>query len=164
MRRHRSDHSSSPRPASDVTCAYVWTPGEQPCPLRTLVDSAEIALAIPDWPVQRDLLALVNDEGLVTAMLYDASPALKVRLREARGVIAGLDEPFSKVLLFQVVDEIVMEPITESQRCWYELQREVFESQGLELLDLFDVSTDAFRSYGVLEGAWADADQASDEG
>ena len=115
---------------------------------------------VPDLPVERDLFVLLDedDRGPCRCSAIP-SPMLKAGLTRASG--PGLDEPFTKVVVFVHCDEVAMQPPSESARAWYQLHRSVIEAQGLELVDFIEFDTETMRSYAALEGGWSGSGNAA---
>ncbi len=102
---------SRPRrhPIDEVHARYIWHPGPEPLHLRDAEQLVGMAFwFVPDLPVERDLFVLLDEDDRVVSMLCDPSPMLKANLTRASG--PGLDEPFTKVVVFVHCDEVAMQP------------------------------------------------------
>jgi hypothetical protein len=151
---------SRPRPIDEVHARFIWHPGPEPLYLPDAEQLIGMAFwFVPDLPVERDLFVLLDEDDRVVSMLCDPSPMLKANLSRASG--PGLDEPFTKVVVFVHCDEIAMEPPSESARAWYRLHRAAIEEQGLELVDFIEFDTETMRSYAALEGGWSGSGEAA---
>ena len=123
----------------------LWLPQpDEPIVLASFTDVVSFALEVPDLPVEREVMVLLDHRRRMTALLLDPPPPLGVLV--GRAGIPGLDVPFSHTLSIVVTEHVEMAPPDQRHRTGYHSLRRVHMAQGLTLLDIVLTDGEAVQS------------------
>lgn len=146
--RPRSRHRCSLRLAYDDHAFQVWLPpADDPLVIASFGDAASLAIELLDWPAEREVLVLLDERRLVTAMLLDPPPSLGV-------LVGGCGVPGLEVEFCQTLSIVVAESPTPGEppsrhRDGYFALRRFHMLQGLQLLDVILVDSDLVQSLAI---------------
>jgi hypothetical protein len=114
---------------------HLWLPQpETPILLSSFADAVAFAEEVPQLPVEREVLVLLDEHRRITALLLDPPPPLGVLI--GRVGLPGLDVPFRFTLTIVVADSVEPAPPDERHRSGYFALRRIHMLQGLVLLDI----------------------------
>jgi hypothetical protein len=145
--RRRSHRRPTPYSLGDEPF-HLWLPlPDDPLVVTDFGEVAALAFELQELPVTREALVLLDELRRVTAVLLDPPPPLGVFI--GRIAVPGLEVPFSQTISIALVDHVVDEPPSSSERDGYYALRRMHMLQGLHLLDLVLVDNDRLRSMAI---------------
>ena len=116
----------------DQPC-YVWLPNpDDPVIVAEFADAANLATAVLDMPVEKEVMVLLDERRQVTAMFADPPTELGLFVGWCDG--PGLEVPFSQTMMICVADYVPIAAPDERDRSrYFELRR--IHICRLQLLD-----------------------------
>ncbi|MFN6118653.1 MAG: hypothetical protein ACK5CE_03290 [Actinomycetes bacterium] len=136
----------------------LWLPSpDDPLVVSGFGDAASLALELTDWPVEREVLVLLDARRRVTAMLIDPPPLVGI-------FVGAVDLPASEVGFCQTLSIVVAEPPTDGppparHREGYHALRRWHVLQGLQLLDVILAHPERVQSLAIAcdpDAIWFD--------
>jgi hypothetical protein len=144
----------------------IWLPAaDDPLVLAGFGDAASFAFEVADWEVEREVLALLDAQRRVTAMLLDPPPPVGVLIGSCE--LPALEVPFCQTLSVVVADRRLGGPPDDDERQGYLSLRRLHMLQGLQLLDVLLVGDDAVQSLAIAcdpDPIWFDDFEPLDPG
>jgi len=120
---------------------------DQPLVVSGFGEAASLAAIVMDLPVRNEMLVLLDEHRVVTAMLLDPPPEVGLFVGMAR--LPGLEAPYCQTLAIVVTDHVVTGPPTDDDRRGYHALRRAHMAQGLLLLDVVITDGDMVRSLAI---------------
>jgi hypothetical protein len=128
-------------------CCRVWLPpAEAPLVLDRFGEAVALSFALLDAPIEREALVLLSAEQQLVAIAFD--PCAVIGLAPRILASDGLVEDFVRTMLIVPKLTISLEPTMEEIEDFDALRRRHM-LQGVELIDMFVVDTDATRSMAM---------------
>ena len=131
----------------DQPC-YVWLPSpDDPVIVAEFADAANLATAVLDMPVEKEVMVLLDERRQVTAMFADPPTELGLFVGWCDG--PGLEVPFSQTMMICVADYVPIAALDERDRIGYFELRRIHMLQGLQLLDILIVDQERVQSLAI---------------
>ena len=141
-RRHIVDIQYGNQPCS------VWLPNpDEPLVIADFADAANLASAVVDMPIDKEVLVLLDELRRVTAMISDPPTELGLFVGWCDG--PGLEVPFSQTMTICVTERVSEAPPDERDRLGYFELRRIHMLQGLQLLDVLMVDHERVQSLAI---------------
>jgi hypothetical protein len=126
----------------------VWLPNpDEPLVIAEFADAANLASAVVDMPIDKEVLVLLDERRRVTAMITDPPTELGLFVGWCDG--PGLEVPFSQTLTICVAESVPEAPPDERDRLGYFELRRLHMLQGLLLLDVLLVDHERVQSLAI---------------
>ena len=127
---------------------HIWLPAaDDPLVLAGFGDAASFAFEVADWDVEREVLALLDAQRRVTAMLLDPPPPVGVLI--GRCELPACEVPFCQTLSVVITEQHLSGPPPASDREGYLSLRRLHMLQGLQLLDVLLVGEGRVQSLAI---------------
>jgi hypothetical protein len=137
---------------------FVWLPSpDEPLVIAEFADAANLASAVLDMCVSREVLVLLDEHRQVTSMFADPPGELGMFVGWCDG--PGLEIPFSQTMVICVGDHVGDGPPAAKHRIGYLELRRVHMLQGLQLLDVLIVDHERVQSVAIAcdpDAIWFD--------
>jgi hypothetical protein len=131
----------------DQPC-YVWLPNpDEPVIIAEFADAANLASAVLDMPIEKEVMVLLDERRQVTAMFADPPTELGLFVGWCDG--PGLEVGFSHTMMICVADYVPMAAPDEKDRIGYFELRRIHMLQGLLLLDILLVDHERVQSLAI---------------
>ena len=101
---------------------------DQPLVVSGFGEAASLAAIVMDLPVRNEMLVLLDERRVVTAMLLDPPP--EVGLFVGLAQLPGLETPFCQTLSIVVQAHVETGPPTDDDRRGYQALRRALGDQG----------------------------------
>ncbi len=151
-RRHIVDIQYGSQPCS------VWLPNpDEPLVIADFADAANLASAVVDMPIEKEVLVLLDERRRVTALIADPPTELGLFVGWCDG--PGLEVPFSQTMTICVAACVPEAPPDERDRLGYFELRRIHMLQGLQLLDVLMVDHERVQSLAIAcdpDAVWFD--------
>ena len=137
---------------------YVWLPApDEPLVIAEFADAANLASAVLDMPIDKEVLVLLDEQRRVTAMFADPPTELGLFVGWCDG--PGLEVPFSQTMTICLTKHLPREHPDERDRLGYFELRRIHMLQGLQLLDILMVDHERVQSLAIAcdpDAVWFD--------
>lgn len=120
---------------------------DQPLVVAGFGEAASLAAIVMDLPVRNEMLVLLDERRVVTAMLLD--PPAELGLFVGMAQVPGLETPFCQTLDIVIRDRVETGPPSADDRRGYHALRRAHMAQGLLLLDVVVTDGDMMRSLAI---------------
>jgi hypothetical protein len=141
-RRHIVDIQYGNQPCS------VWLPNpDESLVIADFADAANLASAVVDMPIEKEVLVLLDERRRVTAIIADPPTELGLFVGWCDG--PGLEVPFSQTMTICVTATVREAPPDEKDRVGYFELRRLHMLQGLQLLDVLMVDHERVQSLAI---------------
>lgn len=141
----------------DQPC-YVWLPNpDEPLVIAEFADAANLATAVLDMPVTKEVLVLLDEGRRVTAMFVDPPTELGLFVGWCDG--PGLEVPFVQTMTICLASCLPRSHPAEQDRIGYFELRRIHMLQGLQLLDILMVDHERVQSLAIAcdpDAVWFD--------
>ena len=137
---------------------YVWLPDpDEPMVIAEFADAANLASAVLDMPIDKEVLVLLDERRQVTAMFADPPTELGLFVGWCDG--PGLEVPFSQTMTICLATRVPRQHPDERDRLGYFELRRIHMLQGLQLLDILMVDHERVQSLAIAcdpDAVWFD--------
>ena len=126
----------------------VWLPDpDDPVAVQSFGDAATLAFELLEFSAERELLVLLDEQRIITAIVVDPPPPLGVFI--GRCDVPGLEVPFCQTMSLVMTDHIHDGPPSDDDRAGYLALRRFHVLQGLQLLDVILVDHERVQSFAI---------------
>jgi hypothetical protein len=127
---------------------WIWLPpADETLTIAGFGDVAMLTTLVFDLPAEREVLALLDEQRRVTALLLDPPPEIGLLVGMAE--LPGVEAPFCQTLSVMIMPSVCTCPPTAEERHGYHALRRAHMAQGLLLLDVVLTDGDTVRSLAI---------------